>query len=104
MKVVSHIEEFFKIFYLVFNPFVDLAMKNGHTKIADILKKEEKRTEVANYTTCVDFTFLKNMGPILIFMVFSSSSVQSKMIPLFMHFTLQPKMVNCAVLFYQMID
>lgn len=70
MKVVSHIEEFFKIFYLVFNPFVDLAMKNGHTKIADILKKEEKRTEVANYTTCVNFTFLKNMGPILIFIVF----------------------------------
>lgn len=30
MKVVSHIEEFFKIFYLVFNPFV--FCRFGHEK------------------------------------------------------------------------
>lgn len=31
----------------------DLATKKGHTKIAEMLKTEEKRTEVSNYTKYV---------------------------------------------------
>lgn len=32
---------------------LDLAIKNGHTKIAEMLKAEEKKTESANFTRCV---------------------------------------------------
>lgn len=40
---------------------LDLAMKNGHKKIAEMLKTEENKTQVANQTTYVDLKLGKNL-------------------------------------------
>lgn len=64
---------------------LDLALKNGHTKIAELLKAEEKKTETANYTKCVGNEKKTNYYFRLNFSFRSFSPVQNNTILLALH-------------------
>lgn len=72
---------------------LDLAIKNGHTKIAEMLKTEEKKTEVSNYTKYVSLKKEKTLSEIQFHIIFNFSA-QFKIIHFLMHSTLQRRMVS----------